>query len=279
MPSLDLVDPGHHETHLEGQNLTSIVWGGIPTMVTQDFGVYNPATASMYDYAATVGWAAGTHVGLDVGVVDGTPIYAAEDGMVTESHDDGSIAPYFRPRPVHIASAAGYEDIYGHLGRDQVTAGQAVHRGQLLGWSFEQTIPDTMTPDGSGPHLHFERRDPAGDAVNPAPLLVGATTAGGGGDGGGYQYDFGGDLGSGIADGFGGVLGGVGAGVAAGATAAAKALPDKIAAAVYHAIVDPIVAFLPRAGVYVLGVFLLLAGIAFLFRRQVGQVAKVAAVV
>ena len=244
MNQLDFVDGGHHATDLLGQSLTSNVWGGQPETVTQDFGAYNPATAGMYGYAAQEGWPAGTHVGIDIGVPEGTPIYAAEDGTVTESHKDGSIAPYFRPRPVEITTATGYLDIYGHLGQDAVDVGQQVHAGQLLGWSDQQTYPGTMVPDGTGPHLHFERRDPSGTADNPVPTLL---------------ANVGGLIPPIPFPGIGSIAGGAGA-------VASDALGSLLAP-----LIAPLKAFAARLGLFVLGVLLLGAGIAYLNRDRIGR--------
>ena len=157
-------------------DITSGVWGGVPEPITQPFGVYNPELARWYGYAADYGWAAGTHIGLDVGVPKFTPIYAAQSGKVSEAGFSDS----FRPNPVRIIEDDGDEAIYGHLWSNVVSAGQKIKKGQLIGYSGEQTIKGTMTPDGSGPHLHFELRRPdpvtgGYKAVDPGPELTGST--------------------------------------------------------------------------------------------------------
>lgn len=153
--------------------MKSIVWGYKDYPITQDFGVpgVNP---SWYQYSATLGFPAGYHVGLDIGVPAGTPIYAAEGGKVKQA----GFSEYFRPEPVWIEEDDGDIAIYGHLQKAVVKAGQKVRSGDLLGYSGEQTIPGTYTPDGSGPHLHFELRRPkdgAYIAVDPTEELTGAT--------------------------------------------------------------------------------------------------------
>lgn len=262
----DFTNGGHYATSLEGQSLPSPVWGGASASVgtvTQDFGTYNPATASMYDYAAAVGWTAGVHVGIDVGMPSGTPIYAAESGTVTEGHADGSLGQFFRPRPVQVKTQSGYLDIYGHMSRDAVQTGQTVQKGQLVGWSGEQTYPGTETPDGTGPHIHFERRDPGGMAVNPVPLLVSSPTAGGQGPAGGgfWVTPGGGPVGTPL-----------------------SSIPgaDTVKQAVTDAIITPIARIAGRAGVFILALLLLGAGVVFMFKDQIKSAAesalKVAAV-
>src|SRR4051795_11529025 len=105
-----------------GDEITSLVWGKKTYPVTQGFGTYNPSTAGMYDYASTVGWPAGTHVGLDVGVPKLTPIFAAESGEVIQAGASDS----FRPMPVWIKEDDGQTAIYGHLWSDKVQVGDKV---------------------------------------------------------------------------------------------------------------------------------------------------------
>lgn len=155
-------------------DISSIVWDGKPEPISQQFGVYNPELADWYGYAADYGWAAGTHIGLDVAVPKYTPIKAAQSGTVKEAGWSDS----FRPNPVRVIEDDGDEAIYGHLWSASVVPGQKVKRGQLLGYSGEQTVKGTMTPDGSGPHLHFELRRPDSAtggyvAVDPTAELTG----------------------------------------------------------------------------------------------------------
>lgn len=148
--------------------MKSIVWGDADYPVTQEFGVPG-FRADWYQYSSELGWPAGYHVGIDVAVPKGTPIFAAEPGRVIQA----GFSEYFRPKPVWIEEDDGDIAIYGHLWENTVREGQRVRAGQMIGFSGEQTLPGTMTPDGSGPHLHFElRRD--GKAVDPVPELIGA---------------------------------------------------------------------------------------------------------
>jgi hypothetical protein len=153
-----------------GTYLTSVVWGGSSRYVTQAYDEYAPGS---YAYAVDVCMVYDHHPGIDIGMPNGTPIYAAEAGTVTQV----GCAPYFRPKPVYVQSDSGETHIYGHMSSNVVAAGQRVTRGQLLGYSGEQTVSGSCsTPDGSGPHLHFERRTSAGCAINPVPLLTGGGT-------------------------------------------------------------------------------------------------------
>ena len=151
-----------------GATFSSGTWGNESFQVTQAFGV--PGFRSdWYQYSASLGWPAGYHVGLDVGMPKGTPIFATESGTVERAGFNDS----YRPNPVFIREGDGDLAIYGHLWENTVNTGDEVRRGQLIGYSGEQTILGTMTPDGSGPHLHYELISPAGVAIDPLPELSG----------------------------------------------------------------------------------------------------------
>lgn len=160
--------------------MKSIVWGYNDYPITQEFGVINPGTAYMYGYATAYGYPAGTHIGLDIGMPRGTPIYAKDAGTVIQAGFSDS----FRPAPIWIREDDGDVAIYGHMWTNAVRVGERVLRGQYLGTSGEQTQRGTWTPDGTGPHLHFELRRPTPGAdgrglsgyraVDPKPELLGA---------------------------------------------------------------------------------------------------------
>lgn len=170
--------------------LASEAWGGGAFPVSQPFGYYNEQLAGWYQYAASLGWPAGTHVGIDVAMPRDTKIYAVEAGKVLESGFSDS----FRPYPVIVEEDDGDIAIYGHLWSNVVRPEQRVKAGQFIGRSGEQTIKGTMTPDGSGPHLHYELRRPDPTtggyvAVDPVPELTGASD--GFDPGGAYEKELG----------------------------------------------------------------------------------------
>jgi murein DD-endopeptidase MepM/ murein hydrolase activator NlpD len=174
--------------------IISPAWGNKPFEITQEFGTRSEDTAAMYpaEYTVPLGWPAGTHIGLDVSMPRGTPLFAINPGKVIQAGP----SPFFRPNPVWIETAdnpdtikneSGYIEIYGHMWTNSVQAGDKVKIGQAIGTSGQQTHPlvdssgnvigTTMNPDDTGEHLHFELRKPEGGgtfkAVNPHSWLTG----------------------------------------------------------------------------------------------------------
>jgi len=100
------------------------------------------------------------HSGVDIPVLEGTPVQAAGPGKVVWAgfgiyrggHDPTD--PY--GLAVTIRHDFGYQDqtlytLYGHLSEIKVVAGQHVETGEVLGLSGS-------TGRTTGPHLHFEVR-------------------------------------------------------------------------------------------------------------------------
>ena len=101
------------------------------------------------------------HTGLDLAAGLGSPVLAADGGMVAAV--DTGITGY--GTYVVIAHAGGLVTLYGHLLQPLVGVGERVVRGQpvgLLGSSGSST----------GPHCHFEVRL-ADRPVDPLPLIQG----------------------------------------------------------------------------------------------------------
>ncbi len=98
------------------------------------------------------------HTGLDIPAPSGTPIYATADGTVETAKWFGGYGLY-----VQLAHGGDMETRYGHMSRLNVSAGQRVKKGELIGFVGS-------TGRSTGPHLHYEVRI-AGQAVNPEPYL------------------------------------------------------------------------------------------------------------
>ncbi|MBS0481650.1 MAG: M23 family metallopeptidase [Proteobacteria bacterium] len=100
------------------------------------------------------------HKGVDLAEPVGTPVYATADGVVSRADWFSSYGLF-----ISLEHGAEIQTRYGHLSRLNVAAGQAVHKGDLIGYVGS-------TGRSTGPHLHYEVRI-AGNAVNPIPYLQG----------------------------------------------------------------------------------------------------------
>ncbi len=96
-----------------------------------------------------------THAGIDVGAKTGTPIYAADNGIVTESQYKNNGYGNF----ISIDHGNGYVTYYAHCSELLVSAGDVVAKGDLI-------AKVGSTGRSTGPHLHFEVRL-NGEAQNP----------------------------------------------------------------------------------------------------------------
>ncbi len=100
----------------------------------------------------------GYHYGIDLKVPTGTPVYAAEAGVVTTSGYRGA-----RGRLIVIDHGNGLETYYEHNSKLLVEVGQRVSKGQKICLSGN-------TGRSTGPHLHFEIKL-NGVSVNPEKYL------------------------------------------------------------------------------------------------------------
>jgi murein DD-endopeptidase MepM/ murein hydrolase activator NlpD len=98
------------------------------------------------------------HEGVDLAVPTGTPIYAPADGLVEMAQRFGSYGNFIK-----ILHGGEMETRYGHLSAYNVTAGEYVHKGDVIGYVGS-------TGRATGPHLHYEVRID-GNAVDPMPYL------------------------------------------------------------------------------------------------------------
>lgn len=85
------------------------------------------------------------HAGLDFAAPQGTPIYATADGTVSTAGNTGN----GYGNHVIINHGYGYETLYGHMVRVKARNGQAVKRGEVIGWVGS-------TGKSTGPHCHYE---------------------------------------------------------------------------------------------------------------------------
>ena len=94
------------------------------------------------------------HAGIDIGVDYGTPIHAADSGVVVYS---GWISGY--GNAVIIDHGGGISTLYGHNQSLAVSEGQSVSKGSVIAYAGS-------TGNSTGPHCHFEV-DVNGSPVNP----------------------------------------------------------------------------------------------------------------
>jgi len=156
-------------TLVEGQML--IVPDGIkpaeqPTFRRQVYIASGPVTISGLGFTwpvrgAITQFSSWYHTALDIATAYGTPVAAAQNGIVEYVNVgtwDGGYGTNVRVRNGDV------ETLYSHFSGVNVSAGQTVTAGStVLGWIG-------MTGRTTGPHVHFEVRK-GGVLVNPLPYL------------------------------------------------------------------------------------------------------------
>ena len=98
------------------------------------------------------------HSGIDIGVDEGTPVHAADGGVVVWSGWMGGYG-----YAVVIDHGNGLSTLYGHNSELAVDEGQSVAKGQVISYAGS-------TGNSTGPHVHFEVRV-NGDSVDPMGYL------------------------------------------------------------------------------------------------------------
>ena len=126
-----------------------------PVRITSDFGERaHPITGRR-------SW----HEGVDIGMPEGTDIYAAEKGKVKIS---GSASGY--GNMIEIDHGNGKTTRYGHLKSMNVAVGDMVEKGQKIALSGN-------TGTSTNPHLHFEERE-NNQATRPSPQMLATAVRG-----------------------------------------------------------------------------------------------------
>jgi murein DD-endopeptidase MepM/ murein hydrolase activator NlpD len=92
------------------------------------------------------------HPGIDIAAYVGMPVYAADNGVIVyagwSQNRDGT--PGYGDLVI-IDHLDGWHTFYAHLSQINVTCGQPVSRGMVIGLAGS-------TGNSTGPHIHFEMR-------------------------------------------------------------------------------------------------------------------------
>jgi len=112
-------------------------------------------TLTGYDYAPSA-----NHYGIDIGGSIGDPVSTVDNGVVVYAgwNDWGY------GNMIVVDHGEGWQSLYAHLSTVEVTCGQEVYSGDIIG-----SVGDTGMADG--PHLHFELRNDEYGRVNPWDFL------------------------------------------------------------------------------------------------------------
>jgi murein DD-endopeptidase MepM/ murein hydrolase activator NlpD len=129
------------------------IWPEPSSQISQPFG---PTT---YWFEPPYGSYPHFHTGIDMVEPFGSPVYAADDGVVALVGSSSSGYGNY----VVIAHAGGFDTLYGHLSAALVKPGQTVTQGTPVGL-------EGSTGNSTGPHLHFELRI-GGRPIDPTPYL------------------------------------------------------------------------------------------------------------
>jgi murein DD-endopeptidase MepM/ murein hydrolase activator NlpD len=138
--------PGHSTQY-------RFIWPEPQAQISQRFG---PST---YWFEPAYGGFAHFHTGIDMVEPFGSPVFAADDGLVALTGASSSGYGNF----VVIAHSGGLDTLYGHLSTALVKVGDRVTQGQAVGL-------EGSTGNSTGAHLHFELRINQ-RPVDPTPYL------------------------------------------------------------------------------------------------------------
>jgi murein DD-endopeptidase MepM/ murein hydrolase activator NlpD len=138
--------PGHSTKY-------RFIWPEPQAHISQPFG------PSSYWFEPAYGSYPHFHTGIDLVEPFGSPVYAADDGVVALVGSSSSGYGNY----VVIAHSGGLDTLYGHLATSLVKVGDRVTQGQPVGM-------EGSTGNSTGAHLHFELRINQ-KPVDPSPYL------------------------------------------------------------------------------------------------------------
>ncbi|MEM8503447.1 MAG: peptidoglycan DD-metalloendopeptidase family protein [Cyanobacteria bacterium P01_D01_bin.1] len=105
------------------------------------------------------------HTGTDIAAAQGTPVLAAQDGVITATGAAGGYGLMVVMQ--HDLEEETFESRYAHLSEIFVESGEAVNKGDVVGLVGS-------TGNSTGPHLHFEMRQMTANGwvlLNPDGLV------------------------------------------------------------------------------------------------------------
>jgi murein DD-endopeptidase MepM/ murein hydrolase activator NlpD len=129
------------------------IWPAPQAHISQPFG------PSSFWFEPAYGAYPHFHTGIDLVEPFGSPMYAADDGVVALVGSSNGGYGYY----VVIAHSGGLDTLYGHLSTTLVKVGQPVSQGDVVGL-------EGSTGNSTGAHLHFELRINQ-RPVDPTPYL------------------------------------------------------------------------------------------------------------
>lgn len=118
------------------------------------------------DWPISRGWQANGHAGIDYAVNTGTPVKSTVDGTVIKSW----FSNLGGGNEVQIWDGSNYTHIFMHMNDRQVSTGQTVKKGQIIGHVGS-------TGNSTGPHLHWQVNKGKGylynhpDSIDPMILV------------------------------------------------------------------------------------------------------------
>ncbi|HNR78788.1 MAG TPA: M23 family metallopeptidase [Mesotoga infera] len=131
----------------------------VPQSTPYRWPVYGVISSSYGWRTHPVNGGASFHSGLDIAAPQGTPIFAASKGVVIAAGVNGGYG-----NAVDIQHDNGYVTRYGHMSKICVYVGQRVDAGSLIGRVGSTGV-------STGPHVHFEVKDPKMNTLDPLSML------------------------------------------------------------------------------------------------------------
>lgn len=136
---------------------------GNPFCITQYFGNTPFSTANPQIYSGK------GHNAIDIGAPIGTPVHAALSGVVLDTGNTDLIRGcYSFGKWIMIIHGNGLSTLYSHLSSIDVSKGQSVSTGDIIGLSG-------MTGYATGPHIHFGVYATEGTQIMTLKQFRGAT--------------------------------------------------------------------------------------------------------